>query len=88
MTNPFKTYRDSYIIKNRVTNPKIISGEYSYYAGYHHGKHFEECVWYLDGSDTEKDCDKLIIGKSLETAKVVRRGHLHRCLLFLDTRGK
>ncbi|MCE3232441.1 MAG: transferase hexapeptide repeat protein [Rickettsiaceae bacterium] len=61
--NNFKTYRDSYVIKDRVTNPKIIAGHKSYYAGYYHGHHFEECVRYLDDADSSKDCDKLIIGK-------------------------
>jgi chloramphenicol O-acetyltransferase type B len=62
-TNHFKTYRDSYIIKDNVTHPKIIAGEGSYYAGYYHGHHFEQCVRYLDDADKNKDCDKLIIGK-------------------------
>jgi chloramphenicol O-acetyltransferase type B len=61
--NHFKTYRDSYVIRDRVTHPKIIAGEKSYYAGYYHGHHFEDCVRYLDNADKTKDCDKLIIGK-------------------------
>ncbi len=59
--NPFKTYRNSYVIKDRVTNPHIQAGDHSYYAGYHHGKDFEDCVWYLD--ELDHDCDRLIIGK-------------------------
>lgn len=61
--NPFKTYRDSYIIKDVVKNPNIIAGDYSYYSGYYHGEHFEKCVRYLDEADKNKNCDKLIIGK-------------------------
>lgn len=59
--NPFNHYTDSYIIKDRVKNPNIIAGEASYYAGYYHGKEFDDCVWYMDGS--EKICpEKLVIG--------------------------
>lgn len=62
-TNHFRTYRDSYAINSRVKHPKIIVGDRSYYAGYYHGKHFEECVLYLDEADKTKDVDRLIIGK-------------------------
>ncbi|MDA0782068.1 MAG: CatB-related O-acetyltransferase [Rickettsiales bacterium] len=61
--NPFKSYRDSYAINMRLNHPKIIVGHRSYYAGYYHGLHFEDCVRYLDNADKNKDCDKLIIGK-------------------------
>ena len=60
--NPFKNYRDSYIIRERIKNPHIIAGDYSYYAGYYHGKDFEDCVWYMDGTETVCP-EKLIIGK-------------------------
>ncbi len=63
MQNSFSNYRDNYIIKDRVNHPKIIAGDYSYYAGYYHGHLFEKCVRYLDESDGKKNCDKLIIGK-------------------------
>jgi chloramphenicol O-acetyltransferase type B len=36
-------------------------GVFTYYSGYHHKHHFEECVRYLDKK--RKDVDKLIIGK-------------------------
>jgi chloramphenicol O-acetyltransferase type B len=36
-------------------------GTFTYYSGYHHKHHFEECVRYLDNK--RKDVDKLIIGK-------------------------
>jgi len=62
MANPFKDYRDSYIINQRVKNKNIIAGDYSYYSGYYHGKEFDECVWYMDGKETVCP-EKLIIGK-------------------------
>lgn len=61
--NPFKNYRESYYIKDRIKNKKIIAGEYSYYAGFHHKEDFEDRVWYLDKKDENSDADKLIIGK-------------------------
>jgi len=60
--NPFKDYRDSCFICERVKNPNIVAGKYSYYSGYYHGKHFDECVWYMDGTETACP-EKLIIGK-------------------------
>ena len=60
--NPFKDYRDSYVIRQQVKNPNIIAGEHSYYAGYYHGKEFDDCVWYMDGTETVCP-EKLIIGK-------------------------
>jgi len=62
MPNPFKDYRDSYFINQRVKNKNIIAGDYSYYSGYYHGKEFDECVWYMDGKETICP-EKLIIGK-------------------------
>lgn len=61
--NPFSNYRDSYNINSRVDHPKISVGDHSYYAGYYHGKHFEDCVLYIDNADKNKDVDKLVIGK-------------------------
>jgi chloramphenicol O-acetyltransferase type B len=81
--NHFKTYRDSYAIKDRLSHPKIIVGERSYYAGYYHGHHFEDCVRYMDDADKHKDCDKLIIGKYCSIASGVvfmmsgNYGHRH-----------
>ena len=81
--NIFKTYRDSYIINSRVKNPKIIVGDGSYYAGYYHGKCFEDCVLYMDESDKNKDLDKLIIGKYCSIASGAKfmmsgnQGHRH-----------
>lgn len=80
--NPFKSYRDSYAINMRVDNPKIIAAHRSYYSGYYHGLHFEDCVRYLDNADKNKDCDKLIIGKycSIASGAVFMMGgnHGHR----------
>ena len=80
--NPFQSYRDSYAINMRLDHPKIIVGDRSYYAGYYHGKHFEDCVRYLDNADKHKNCDKLIIGKfcSIASGAVFLLGgnHGHR----------
>ena len=83
MPNPFQNYRDSYMINHRVKHPKIIVGDGSYYAGYHHGHHFEECVLYLDEADTNKDVDRLVIGKYCSIASGAKfmmsgnQGHRH-----------
>jgi len=58
---PFVNYRNSYYIKNRVKNPNILVGDYSYFSGYHHDEKFESQVWQLDEADANGD--KLIIGK-------------------------
>lgn len=63
------------IIKDHVTSPHIIAGEHSYYAGYYHGKPFEECVMYLDSKDNEvsaAEIDQLIIGKFCSIASGVQ----------------
>jgi len=81
--NPFKTYRDSYAINMRLSHPKIIVGDRSYYAGYYHGLDFEDCVLYIDSSDKHKDIDKLIIGKYCSIASGAKfmmsgnQGHRH-----------
>lgn len=66
MKNPFKHYRESVSIKDNIKSKHVIAGEGSYYAGYYHGKSFEECVLYLDAIDDKIDpneLDKLVIGK-------------------------
>ena len=66
INNPFSTYRDSVIIKDRIQSRHILAGDYSYYAGYYHGKWFEDCVLYLDKHDDycpDDKIDRLIIGK-------------------------
>jgi chloramphenicol O-acetyltransferase type B len=61
--NPFKAYWDSYDINKKVIDhPRIIAGDFSFYAGYYCGRDFEDCVWYVD-KDDNPDGDKLIIGK-------------------------
>ncbi len=48
-------------IKEQITNPNILVGDYSYYSGYYHGHNFDECARYL--MPNRDDVDKLIIGK-------------------------
>lgn len=48
-------------LKDQITNPNIIAGEYSYYSGYYHGHSFDECVRYL--APDRDDVDRLIVGK-------------------------
>lgn len=65
-SNPFKSYRESYIIKDNIKSKHIKAGRHSYYAGYHHGVHFEDNVLYLDEVDHNKyapgEIDGLEIG--------------------------
>jgi chloramphenicol O-acetyltransferase type B len=48
-------------IKDQITNPNIIVGDYSYYSGYYSGHSFDDCARYL--APDRDDVDKLIIGK-------------------------
>ncbi|GAA0739253.1 CatB-related O-acetyltransferase [Clostridium oceanicum] len=62
MNNIFENWTKGYIIKDHITNKNIEVGDYSYYSGFYHGKHFEDyCVRYL--SPDRDDVDKLKIGK-------------------------
>ena len=75
----FANYRDSIVIKDHVKCRHIIVGEYSYYAGYYHGKPFEDCVMYLDEQDNTRNpqtTDRLIIGKfcSIATGAIFMMG--------------
>jgi chloramphenicol O-acetyltransferase type B len=71
--NPFKHYRESVIIKDNLKCRHIIAGEGSYYAGYYHGKIFEDCVMYLDKIDNKNnETDKLIIGRYCSIASGVQ----------------
>ena len=71
--NPFKHYRESVQIKDNIKSKHITAGEGSYYAGYYHGKKFEDCVMYLDEIDNKNnDNDKLIIGKYCSVATGVQ----------------
>ena len=58
----FETWMNGYIIKDHITNKNIEVGDYTYYSGYYHEKHFEDyCVRYL--SPDMGGLDKLRIGK-------------------------
>ena len=73
--NPFKHYRESVMIKDNLKCRHITAGAGSYYAGYYHGKKFEECVMYLDEIDNKTDpdqIDKLSIGKFCSIATGVQ----------------
>ncbi|MFA8434290.1 MAG: CatB-related O-acetyltransferase [Marinifilaceae bacterium] len=48
-------------LKEIVTNPNIIVGDYSYYSGYYSGHSFDDCARYL--MPDRNDVDKLRIGK-------------------------
>ncbi|MDA0108437.1 CatB-related O-acetyltransferase [Vibrio sp. La 4.2.2] len=71
--NTFPNWLQGEVIKDKVTNPNIQVGDYSYYSGFYHGKSFEDiAVRYLLGdkptrefweSGAYTDIDKLIIGK-------------------------
>lgn len=47
-------------LKEQVTNPNILVGDFSYYSGYYHGHSFDDCARYL--SPDRDDVDRLIIG--------------------------
>lgn len=73
--NPFKSYRESIIIKDHNKCRHIIVGDYSYYAGYYHDKSFDDCVLYLDSADNDRpdhEVDRLIIGKFCSIATGVQ----------------
>lgn len=48
-------------LKEIVTNPNIIVGDYSYYSGYYSGHSFDDCARYL--MPDRDDVDKLRIGR-------------------------
>jgi len=60
MNNFFESPFKGKIIKDHVTNPNILAGNYSYYSGYYHGHSFDDCARYL--MPDRNDVDKLIIG--------------------------
>jgi hypothetical protein len=57
--NPFNSYRDSIIIKDSVKSRHVTVGEHSYYAGYYHGKAFDDCIMYLDELDDVHPADQM-----------------------------
>ena len=61
MNNYFESPFVGKTLREQVTNPNIIVGEYSYYSGYYHGHSFDDCARYLAPDRT--DVDKLIIGR-------------------------
>ena len=73
--NPFKSYRQSLIIKDHVKCRHVVAGDYSYYSGYYHGHSFDDCVMYLDEIDNKRDpetLDRLLIGKFCSIATGAR----------------
>jgi chloramphenicol O-acetyltransferase type B len=89
----FSTWIGGYEINKHVTNPNIEVGDFTYYSGYYHDKHFEDqCVRYLLGDSSSQsvwesgvfgDVDKLIIGKYCSIASGAtfmlagNQGHRH-----------
>lgn len=68
--NIFQNWMDTSILKDNITNKNIQVGDFTYYSGYYHAKHFEDyCVRYL--SSDEETADKLIIGKFCSIASGV-----------------
>lgn len=53
-------------IKEQITNPNIIAGDYSYYSGFYSGHSFDDCARYL--APDRDDVDKLIIGRFCSVA--------------------
>jgi chloramphenicol O-acetyltransferase type B len=77
--NFFENYRNSITIKDHIKSKHISVGDYTYYAGFYHGKigdrSFEDCVMYLDEKDEKRkseEIDKLIIGKFCSIATGVK----------------
>jgi chloramphenicol O-acetyltransferase type B len=60
MDNDFDSPFSSAPLSGQVTNPNIIVGRFSYYAGYYHGHSFDECARYLGADQTGGD--RLFIG--------------------------
>jgi len=59
--NVFEHWSRGYVLKDHIRNPNIQVGDYTYYSGYYHARHFEDlCVRYLSPEDWVTD--KLIIG--------------------------
>ncbi|GLI56640.1 hexapeptide transferase [Propionigenium maris DSM 9537] len=61
-----KNWMESHYLRNRVTNPNIEVGEFTYYSGYYHEKEFEDqCVRYLLGDGSTRNY-KEILGEDFE----------------------
>src|SRR5699024_4814402 len=57
-------------LKEQITNPNIIVGDYSYYSGYYSGHSFDDCARYLMAD--REDVDKLRIGNFCSIADGVK----------------
>lgn len=68
MTYPIKGVTRTVFLKNIITSPQIIVGDYTYYDDFDDVSHFEKNVLYL--FDFMKD--KLVIGKFCQIASGVR----------------
>lgn len=89
----FPSWLGGYEVRDHIKNPNISVGEYTYYSGYYHDKHFEDhCVRYLLGDHSSRavwesgifgEVDKLIIGKFCSIASGAtfmlagNQGHRH-----------
>lgn len=78
----FETWMNGYIIKDHITNKNIEVGDYTYYSGYYHEKHFEDyCVRYLapdmDGLDKLKIGKFCSIGSGATFIMCGNQGHKH-----------
>lgn len=70
MENKYKSWMDSHYLKERITNPNIEVGDYTYYSGYYHKEEFEDyCVRYLLGDGSTKNY-KEIFGENYEFDKL------------------
>lgn len=75
----FPTWLSGHEIHHHLTNPNIQVGEYSYYSGYYHEKHFEDqCVRYLMGDKPaerrgNRVCSLILINSLSESFALSRR---------------
>lgn len=70
MEKKYENWMDSHYLKDRIKNPNIEVGDYTYYSGYYHEKEFEDhCVRYLLGDKTTKSY-KEIFGENYEFDKL------------------
>ena len=61
-----RSWMDSHYLKDRISNPNIEVGDFTYYSGYYHEKEFEDhCVRYLLGDGSTKNYRE-IFGEEFE----------------------
>lgn len=66
MKNKYESWMVSHYLKDKITNPNIEVGDYSYYSGYYHKEEFEDCcVRYLLGDGSTRNY-KEIFGEDFE----------------------